>query len=295
MPSPDLLPKGRSFPAAVAPPLDDVLSRARRRRTRRAGVVGGVTLAVVAAVAVAVVPHGSSQSMDVVTPTVSDHSIAPSPSPSAHAPDVAVARRAPADTTAKTTRHVTGTQTTTATTQRVAGSAPSQTAPSAAPDQGTAVRRTVGPPHRTTAYHPTQPCTGSGPTAAQGWCSYYSGATAGSAGQTVTLATSMCRLPGQGAGTLVSRTGRQADFAVGKQAYPPVWRWSHGRSFTQSTTSIRLAAGTCVEWFVSWRVVDNTGKPLAPGTYYLDAAPRVHPASAPGSAYASKPGSFTVR
>lgn len=295
MPSPDLLPKGRSFPSVVAPPLDDVLKGARHRRARHAAVVGVVAAAAVAATTFAFVPRGSSQSMDTVTPARPDQSA--SPRPAAHVPPPVAEHRRLHD--AKTS---TSNADAAATHQDATGSAAHThgmtTAPSEAqgdPTVGTSVQRTVGPPHRTTRYDPTQPCDGSGPTVAQGWCSYYTGATAGAAGKTVTLATAVCRLPGQGGATLTSPTGRQADFAVGKQSYPPVWRWGHGRRFDQSASSIRVAAGTCVEWYVTWQVVDNAGNPLTPGRYYLDAFPRVRPADQPATGYASSPATFTVR
>lgn len=300
MPSPDLLPKGRSYPSVVAPPLDGVLSSARRRRTRRAGLVGVVAAAAVSATAFAFVPHGSSASLHVVTPTVPDHST--SPSPAAHTSTTGVVRRDPTTTTkptgtgqGSTAQTTTQTTTTGNTDQDATGHAAAPAEQPGSPDQATAVRRIVGPPHRTTQYDPTQACAGTGPTVAQGWCSYYDGATSGKAGQSVTLSTAVCRLPGQGTGTLSSRTGRQADFAVGKNTYRPVWRWSHGRYFTQAPTSIRVPAGTCVEWYVSWRVVDNAGRRLAPGSYYLAAAPRMGDASKTASATATNPITFTVR
>lgn len=295
MPSPDLLPKGRSFPSVVAPPLEDVLNGARHRRARNAAVVGVVAAAAVAATTFAFVPHGSSQSMDVVTPTMPDHSASPRPAERVSPPAAVVHRRAHDMNTSKTDGTVIR-QNATSSAERTHGTTatvPADTQPD--PTAGTTVTRTVGPPHRTTRFDPTQPCDGSGPTVAQGWCSYYTGATAGTAGTTVTLSTAVCRLPGQGAASLVSRTGREADFAVGKQAYSPVWRWGHDRTFEQSSSTIRVAPGTCVEWYVAWRVVDNAGDPLAPGRYYLDASPRVRPADQPASGYASSPGKFTVR
>src|SRR5206468_1165535 len=135
MPSPDLLPRGRTLTTAAPPPLDDVLAGARRRRRRQAGAVGAAVLAV-AGSGVIVLAQGS-------------------------------------------------------------------------------LGPVVGPNHRMTAYDPARPCNGSGPSPATGWCSYYVGATAGRVGQSVVLATNVCRLPGQGAGVLQSTTGQQADFSVG--------------------------------------------------------------------------------
>ena len=294
MPSPDLLPKGRSFPSAAVPPLDDVLKGARRRRTRQAGLVGAVAAAAVAAATIAFVPHGSSDSLRSVTPTVPGHTT--SPSPAGHAPSIGVVRTVPSRP--KVHRVVAGPvgQSTAKTKHQPPGNGslypPSQ---STASDQATTVKGTVGPPHRMTKFDATQGCTGGGPSPTLGWCSYYDGATSGKAGRTVTLATAVCRLPGQGVATLTSRTGRQAHFDVGRPTYPPSWNWAHGRTFAQTKTSIDVAPGTCVEWYVSWRIVDNAGQLLKPGKYYLDAWTTMRPASAPAYAGTERPPTFTVR
>ena len=291
MPSPDLLPKGRSFPSVVAPPLDSVLNRARRRRARQAGAISVLAVAAAVAVALVFVPHGSSQSLDVVTPAVPDRTS----SPAAHLPAVRVVPRAPTAPKAATSDGSAATQPVTAAQHSATAgttSHASQSTTESAPAFATPI---VGPAHRMTRYDPSRPCAGNGPNATTGWCSYYDGATSGSAGQSVTLATAVCRLPGQGTGVLTSSNGRQADFAVGKNAYPSVWTWSHGRRFTKTSTSISVPTGTCVEWFVSWRVVNNAGEPLTAGRYYLDASPDMWSATGSASAGTQNPITFTVR
>ena len=293
MPSPDLLPKGRSFPSVGTPPLDDVLKGARRRRTRHAGMVGVAAAAAVTAATIAFVPHGSSDSLRTVTPTLPGHTTAPSRAD--HVPSVDVVQTAPQHTKVhRQTGGSTAHQVTTPGYQPPGNGTLQQPASSDGSDQATPTRGVVGPPHRVVKFDPTKGCGGTGPAAANGWCSYYAGSKAGHGGQAVTLATDVCRLPGQSIGTLVSSHGRQADFDAGKQTFRPLWRWSRGRTFSQPKTSVRVAPGTCVEWYVSWRVVDNAGQPLKRGSYYLDATPLVWDPTAPATAGTQNPIAFTV-
>ena len=144
-----------------------------------------------------------------------------------------------------------------------------------------------------TSYDASRACNGTGPTPALGWCSYYTGANSGRAGQSVLIATDVCRLPGQSAAQLISDNGQQAEFSVGMKAEPDVWTWSHGRKFTSSGTSITVPPGECVEWFVTWQVVDDSGRPLPAGTYDLNATPS-DPPKGEASADVVNPQKFTV-
>jgi hypothetical protein len=153
------------------------------------------------------------------------------------------------------------------------------TTASAAPAHQKPTGREVGPPHTVTAYDPTRGCTGDGPVVAQGWCSYYDGAMSGHAGIPVELAATVCRLPGQGAHTLEVDTGEQAEFGASTQD-STVWTWSRGHHFSSYGTTFNLQAGTCLRWHVSWKVVDDSGRPLAPGVYSLMARSLAYP---PGS------------
>jgi len=293
MPSPDMLPNGRSFPSAAAPPLDDVLKRARLRRTRRAGVFAAVVVVAAAGVTIAFVPHGASDSLHSVTPAVHRQSASPAPhTVTAHLP-----RKAQTAVMQARQRAASQRATHLAAVAHPKASRADQSVmrqPAVTHDPSTRATRIVGPAHRMTRFKATHGCNGSGPVTATGWCSYYSGATGGTAGHTVTLATSVCRLPGQSTGVLQSSTGYQADFDAGRRAYPPVWTWSHGRAFTKAPTSIRVPAGACVEWYVSWRIVNDAGRPLKPGTYYLDATPQMGSTGA-ASAGAFNPRTFVVR
>jgi hypothetical protein len=124
-----------------------------------------------------------------------------------------------------------------------------------------------------TTYDVTRKCDGSGPTAAQGWCSFYDGATSGRAGQSVELAAALCRIPGQGTGKLDFASGMQLDFAVGRDTYPASWKWSSGHHFSSTSPTVTVPEGKCARWHVTWTVTDDKGRPLAPGDYYLDARP----------------------
>ena len=266
MPDPDLIPRGRAFPAAEAPNLDAVLTGARRRRRVRAGVVGAVAGSGALVAVLLALPGASTSSLKTVTPAVGQTP----PAGQHHAPAGGQPSKPPVIASAPA-----GTRTAGPTGN--AGVRAASTAPTSKPAT-TSQRPIVGPPHRTTSYDASKSCNGTGPTPATGWCSYYNGATAGRAGHSVVLATDVCRLPGQAAAVLTSDDGQQADFsAFANRAYPSQWTWSHGRKFASAGTSITVAPGSCVEWFVSWRVVDDKGRPLAAGTYGLAATPLSSP------------------
>jgi hypothetical protein len=293
MPSPELLPRGRSLPTAPPPALDRVLGLARRRRRRQMGAAGAATVAAVVGAVLALGPASSPATLHTVTPAVTP---TPTSRPAPHATPASVSRhvhvarvRARAAASRAAARYAAQHP------QSVGVVAPTTTQTHKTTTSATGPVTTaaiVGPRHRMTAYDPTRACDGSGPTAATGWCSYYVGATSGTAGRSVRLATAVCRLPGQATGVLVGN-GKQADFDSGVGAYPSSWRWSHGRTFARGRTSISVPAGSCVEWYVTWQVVDNAGRPLSPGSYYLDATPLMTP---PGStsAAAYNPTTFTV-
>lgn len=281
MPNPDLLPTGRSFPTAPPPPLDGIVNRARRRRRIRAGVAGGLSAGVAVVAVLLLTPGASPGSLKVVTPAVgptASSSASPTPSRGTVGSAQRPSSKAPASSVHPGTVAATG------------ASAPA--AQQSPPPEGPAV---IGPPHRVVSYDPSRGCNGSGPTAANGWCSYYDGVTSGTSGRTVELATAVCRLPSAGAGTLVSDDGREADFDVGVARYPASWTWSHGYRFVPGSRSLTVAAGSCIEWYVSWNVVDDAGHPLRPGTYYLDATPLAQDPNTTASAVADNPAQFTVR
>jgi len=166
---------------------------------------------------------------------------------------------------------------------------------SAATAAGTRSDGEVGPPHRITTFDPNQPCTGSGPTIATGWCSQYDGATVGRSGHPVVLSTSVCRLPGLPTATLITEDGEQADFSIGRHTYPASWSWSHGRTFSPDASLVTVPGGSCVTWSVRWAVVDNHGRPLAPGSYDISATPLMHERGAMAGLFVDNVEQFTVR
>jgi hypothetical protein len=137
----------------------------------------------------------------------------------------------------------------------------------------------VGPPHSVTAYDPSHGCSTDGPFVGLGWCDYYDGARTGHGGEPVELAATVCRLPGQDAHTLQADTGQQAEFTVGDRR-TPAWTWAKGHRFSQYGTTFNVEPGSCLRWHVTWNVVDDAGRPLAPGVYDLVARSLVYP---PGS------------
>ncbi|MCR4317675.1 MAG: BsuPI-related putative proteinase inhibitor [Planctomycetes bacterium] len=75
--------------------------------------------------------------------------------------------------------------------------------------------------------------------------------------------------------TLSFATGQQYDFNVTSPTPPPgsgmpiqlFWHWSNGKSFTQATTTLTIAAGATHTFSTQWNVVDNSGAALPAGSY----------------------------
>jgi hypothetical protein len=284
MPDLELLPPGHALRAAPRPPagLGEVLARAtRRRRRQRTGALATGAAACAAVLAFSMTTSGAVDSLGVTpahqgeggVPVVS----APTPATTAAQTDqnaLSVGGDAHPNIAARSGE--VGTR---------SGAAQGHDLPAAAAAQQTKPDGEVGPPHTISSYDASRGCTGAGPLATDGWCGYYDGAVTGHAGQRVELAETLCRLPGRGAGALLSDTGQQAEFsATSKEAYT-VWRWSTGHRFSKRGTSITVPEGSCVRWHVSWKVVDNAGRPLPPGPYDLGAKPHVYPSQSTGPAH----------
>jgi hypothetical protein len=282
MPDFDLIPRGRTLAPGTAPPLDSVLRGARRRRRVRASAVGVVAGASAIVAVLLAAPGPSSGSLKSVTPAIK-----PAPPSGQH--------RTPASAAPTTAHATTGQSSRSASGGSAGGGAAIAGSPAtrSGAASGANAKGIVGPPHRMTSYDASRACNGTGPTPALGWCSYYTGATSGSAGQSVLIATDVCRLPGQSSAQLTSDNGQQAEFSVGPSAYPSLWTWSHGRRFTSTGTSITVAPGECVEWFVTWRVVEDDGRPMPAGTYDLITDPLSTPTGDNG-AYVTARQKFTV-
>ena len=283
MPDPELLPAGRSLEAAPvsAGGLGAVLAEARRRRRVHVGIASGIgSLALVVAVLLA----GGVPGKDALSTTSPAHSGAPAPT--THA-TVAHSSSSPAPS-APTSRPSATVPAT------VAGRPVPQTKPPSPRVSAHVAGNEVGPPHSITAYDQTRTCNGDGPTPAQGWCSYYDGSTSGAAGSPVELAASVCRISGQGVGSLSVDSGQQAEFHVEDSRRSSEWTWSSGHRFSAQGTQITVAAGTCVRWSVGWNVTDQQGRPLAPGTYQLTARPYVVVSGGNSVASYTNPLTFTV-
>ena len=287
MTEPELPPKVAAAP--FRPSADGLTSAYRRSRTihhRRAIASGsaGTTLALLL-LAQLVIPSGGDNKRDSLVAASPSPTTSTSGPPSTPAPQTPTASPSPASTTLS----------------RTPGGSPGRS-PAIAPSRAPAVRVSpgmaaagteVGPPHEETPYDATRGCNGTGPTAANGWCSYYDGVTTAKSGTSASIATVVCRLPGQATATLTFANGQQAEFDVGPKAYPSVWTWSKGRHFATSSKPVALGAGRCIRWFITWGVRDDHGTPLPPGSYSLDASPMENQQS---RTYlnASNPVTFTV-
>lgn len=256
-----------------------VAATARRRRRRRAvEVASGSAAALAVVAALAVLPDaGARDQLTVATPppvASSGPSAASSPEPAEASPEPDDGTPQPAPTPQPTADDASSPDPAPEPTPDA-----EQPQPVPTDDAGRTTEPApgseVGPPSERTAMRQGQACDGSGPTPAQGWCSYYDGALEGERGQTVSLATAVCRIAGQGPGRLTADDGEHAAFAVGRQAARPSWSWGQGRRFSPEGTTFTVEPGECIRWFVSWDLTDDRGEALPAGEYYLEALPQV--------------------
>lgn len=278
-------PPTRSFTAALG-------AAAGRKRRRIVGISGTALAVLLAAAATAVLPATpGTDRLSVAAPTggtTAEPTAATAPAePQTDAEPSAPPEQEPQPATSEAGPR-------TAAPQEPAPEPTTDTAATEEPEPTTAPRPspdaepTVGPPSEMVPMRSGEACDGSGPTPAQGWCSYYDGALRGAAGEQVVLATNVCRLPGQAAGRLTTPDGQHARFHVGGR-----WNWHTGRRFSTQGTTFEVQPGQCVRWFVSWNVTNDEGDPLPPGDYYLEALPRVRQGE-PGDAYLDSTETFTV-
>jgi hypothetical protein len=270
MPDQDLLPPGQGLMPAPRPPagLGDVLVRAgRRRRRQQAGVLATGAVACAAILAFTMASGGAVDSLRETPATQTGQDVLPMQPSRVSGPD---------DTTPATvdgsTGAVSGSTAQGTGAQRAAAQARQDKARAAVAAQHNSSGGEIGPPHAVIPYDASRGCGANGPTVVMGWCSYYDGATTGTAGQQVELAEALCRVPGQGTGTLESDNGQQADFSVFTKDNYSKWTWSKGHHFSKQRTTIQVPAGSCVRWAVVWSVRDDSGRPLARGAYQLSAA-----------------------
>lgn len=263
-----LPPRTPSCDFAAAP--DGFVASRRQgvRRRRRQALVGGGGLLSVGAVVLAVLVSPSGDGQQVLTPagrlpglSATPHAsptitLGPSPQVTSLAAPAAVATPSPTlfPLLPRSSARPRPSSTTTA-------------------PRGQAI--TNGPEPTRTSYDPTRQCSGSGPSAANGYCSYYDGDRSAARGSKAVLATSVCRLPGQGTGTLTTGSGRYAEFTVSTNATGSLWDYSHGRRFGTQSRDFIVAESTCLRFAVIWGLNSDDGRPLAQGMYDLTAFPDV--------------------
>ncbi|HVE74577.1 MAG TPA: BsuPI-related putative proteinase inhibitor [Mycobacteriales bacterium] len=164
---------------------------------------------------------------------------------------------------------------------------PSETAqpdPNASPDPdaspgGTADEQPLAGPEPTlTTYDPSRPCASfTDRTDTAGYCIYYDGQLKAAAGSVAHLAAAICRLPGQGPGSLRSANGQYAEFRISVNGEDYVWSWGKGRRFARESRTFTLAEGRCLRFAVTWDLTGDDGRALPAGDYWLDARPLVYP------------------
>ncbi len=263
------LPDRLAPPAFFADAYAVSRARARRRRRRQLALTAGGLVSVSTLLAGALllqgpggrqvlVPARTVPGTSGVTPTFPAADASPSP-------DATVASDA---TRPNPSPRPTGLVPTRAPATVHSSTSPRPSAPPAQPDSPSS-----GPEPTVTTYDARRQCGGSGPTATQGFCSYYDGALTARRGSVVQLAASVCRLPGQGSGTLRTEDGQWASFAISTNATGVLWDWSTGRRFVAEPRTFTVAAGSCLRFAVSWDLRGDDGRPLGAGDYALDAVP----------------------
>ncbi len=150
-----------------------------------------------------------------------------------------------------------------------------------------------GPEPTVTSYDDSRACDGSGPTAANGWCSYYDGERQAARGTEAVLAAAVCRRPGQGPGTLRADDGEYAGFFAATRSDGVVWSWAHGKRFETEPHAFAVAEGRCLRFAVVWDLSGNDGQALPAGSYNADARPHLS-ADGPAGAYLSGGFVFTI-
>lgn len=50
-----------------------------------------------------------------------------------------------------------------------------------------------------------------------------------------------------------------------------LWHWSHGKFFAQLITHLKIAPGSSASFGTTWDQRDDSGKPVAPGRYFITA------------------------
>jgi len=263
----------------------DVLARRSRRRRRRHVFTGVLSGGVAALVAAVVVTTGSAGDDSLVVPPAVSHHETP-------APDGAAPQPRPHETieqSAVTARSnaAEGPITSDPTTGRSRHSAPGS-----GPDQPAVV---PGPTHRapsshradgdeisshtvrtrtpnyTVSYDAQYPCTDTSGRAAPGWCAVVSGTRIAKRGQPVTLTVSLCRTGGLDGVARFSGT-LEADFVLRRTpGDDALWHYAAQHPDRARPHDVAVHGGSCLTWQTRWSVRGNTGAPIPPGNYDLEA------------------------
>ncbi|HEX8441248.1 BsuPI-related putative proteinase inhibitor, partial [Archangium sp.] len=67
--------------------------------------------------------------------------------------------------------------------------------------------------------------------------------------------------------TIDFATGKTYDFSARNSSGQVVWTWSNGKSFPPGPTQVVLAPGQSLQYTQTWSYVNNSGLPVADGTY----------------------------
>jgi hypothetical protein len=67
--------------------------------------------------------------------------------------------------------------------------------------------------------------------------------------------------------TIHFQNGKHSDFAVRNSSGQVVWTWSNGKTFPTQPSQVVLAPGQSLQYTQPWSYVNNSGLPVADGTY----------------------------
>ncbi|HWL36518.1 MAG TPA: hypothetical protein VNQ77_10005 [Frankiaceae bacterium] len=262
---------GLHGPRRTAPPggADRVITAGRRRlhRRRTAGTAAGLSVAVVGGTFVVSGGSGDPNSLTPAAPTslpATTVTGVPSPVPPNALPSRG--QRTPAEASPEQP---------TPEPSEYQGEGPPTVEPQPEPAPGSPSRQWVGvvPPEPRVA-HGNDPAACSDPEANKapttGFCTILHGPKEVTPGSVVSLAFSLCRLPGVPAKDVTFESQYESTLKVSAltgDENREVWAWAHPEDFAPDRHTVRFEPGDCREWSVEWAGQDASGYALEPGSY----------------------------
>ena len=263
------------FPATDEGFSDVLTRRLRRRRRRRAGLAAASAgAAVVITVAVLSTLDVGTDSLGVVPvqpATTGAPGVTPSVQPGRPAPPPQANGTAAPGTVV---------------TAGASTDAPSTSPHTSAGPQRPAALISTTMQRTMTAYDNTSPCADTSGRVATGWCMQVKGPFTADHAHPTSLVVALCRLPGTGAGAHFPGT-LEADFALATPMQNTRFLWHYDAQHPDRADdhTIRVDAGSCLQWQTTWAVRADDRSDIAPGDYRLEVTVNADNVSAPGDAF----------